>query len=77
MWELLGKYGVDPETPWRRRGGDEDSQKFILGIMACVRNEGENAEAFDVKTGLRQGCILSRTLFNIALDYIINNEMGH
>ena len=39
--------------------------------MSCVRIEGENTEAFDVKTGLRQGCILSPTLFNITLDYIL------
>ena len=43
--------------------------------MACVRIEGENTEAFDVKTGLRQGCILSPTLFNITLDYIMRRAM--
>ena len=43
--------------------------------MACVRIEGENTEAFDVKTGLRQGSILSPTLFNITLDYIVKRAM--
>ena len=45
------------------------------GIMACVRIEGENTELFQVKTGLRQGCILSPTLFNITLDYIMSRAM--
>ena len=43
--------------------------------MACVRIEGENTEEFDVKTGLRQCCILSPTLFNITLDYIMRRTM--
>ena len=43
--------------------------------MACVRIEGENTEEFDVKTGLRQGCILSPTLFNITLDYTMRRAM--
>ena len=43
--------------------------------MACVRIEGENTDAFDVKTGLRQGCILSPTLFNITLYYIMRRVM--
>ena len=43
--------------------------------MACVRIEGENTEELDVKTGLRQGSILSPTLFNITLDYIMRRAM--
>ena len=68
MWELLGKYGVDPYLI-------RILKNLYEGIMACVRIEGENTEAFDVKTGLRQGCILSPTLFNITLDYIMKRAM--
>ena len=45
------------------------------GIMACIRIESENTEAFAVKTGLGQGCILSPTLFNITLDYIMKRAI--
>ena len=68
MWELLGKYGVDPKLIRILKNLYED-------IMACVRIEGENTEAFDVKTGLRQGFILSPALFNITLDYIMRRAM--
>ena len=68
MWELLGKYGVDHKLI-------RILKNLYEGIMACVRIEGENTEAFDVKTGLRQGCILSPTLFNITLDYIMRRAM--
>ena len=68
MWELLGQYGVDPKLI-------RILKNLYEGIMACVRIEGENTEEFDVKTGLRQGCILSPTLFNITLDYIMKRAM--
>ena len=45
------------------------------GNMACVRIEGESTDAFDVKTGLHQGCILSPTLFNITLDFVLSRAM--
>ncbi len=41
------------------------------GIVACARIEKENTEVFEVKTGLRRGCILSPTPLNISLDYIM------
>ena len=47
----------------------------MKAFTACVKIEGENTEAFEVRTGLRQGCILSPTLFNITLDYIMRRAM--
>ena len=58
-----GKYGVDPKLI-------RILKNLYEGIMAFVRIEGENTEEFNVKTGLRQGCILSPTLVDITLDYM-------
>ena len=60
---------------WGGSKDDKNSQKSISRYYACVRIEGENTEDFDVRTGLRQGCILSPTLFNITLDYIMSRDM--
>src|SRR6202142_3562357 len=68
MWELLEKYGVAPKMIRILRN-------LYEGITACVRIEGENTEAFEVRTGLRQGCILSPTLFNITLVYMMRRAM--
>ena len=38
---------------------------------ARVRAYGEESETFEVKTGVRQGCALSPTLFNYTIDYIL------
>ena len=38
-----------------------------------VRVGGELSEEFQVKTGLRQGCPLSCMLFNLALEWVMQN----
>ena len=47
----------------------------MKALWHCVRIQGDNTEAFDVMTGLRQCCILSSTLFYITLDYIMRRSM--
>ena len=42
----------------------------------CVRTAEGTSEAFEVKTGVRQGCILSPLLFNCFLDRIVKGAMS-
>ena len=39
--------------------------------LCCVRHEGQHSEWFQVKTGVRQGCIISPLLFLIVIDYVM------
>ena len=42
---------------------------------ARVRAYGELSEFLDIRTGVRQGCALSPTLFNFAIDWILNTTL--
>ena len=43
--------------------------------MQCrVIHEGKLTESFDVKTGVKQGCLLSPFLFLLAIDYIMRES---
>ena len=43
------------------------------GTTSCVRTEGETSTWFEVKMGVRQGCIVAPKLFNILIDQIMHN----
>ena len=54
--------------------------KLVRLVQACyqgsrgrVRVGGDLSDEFDVKTGLRQGCPLSCMLFNLALEWVMQN----
>ena len=72
LWKLLKFYGI-PEC-------------FVNIIKNIYENyhirvihAGHQSHAFEVKSGVRQGCILSPTIFLIVIDYImhkLSNEKG-
>jgi hypothetical protein len=64
LWRLMAHYGI--------------LQKFTNLIrnsynnMQCrVIHEGKLIESYDVRTGVKQGCLLSPFLFPLAIDYIM------
>ena len=68
LWKILKLYGVP--------------DKFInifktlyLNSSCCVKTNVGNTEMFDIKTGVRQGCILSPFLFLIIIDFIMTKAM--
>ena len=39
-----------------------------MGISSCVRLDGVDGDWFPIRTGLRQGCVMSPSLFNMYMD---------
>ena len=72
---------LDREVLWNLMEYHGIPQKFINIIrnsysnMQCrVIHEGKLTESFDVKTGVKQGCLLSPFLFLLAIDYIMRES---
>ena len=59
LWAILARFGVPPRMISIIR-------QFHDGILACIRlDEGRISEGFEVRQGLRQGCVLAPLLFNV------------
>ena len=64
LWKLLRHYGVPKKFINLIRNSYE-------GFSCRVVHEGQLTEKFEVKTGVRQGCLLSPFLFILAIDWIM------
>ena len=64
LWKLLRHYGVPVKFVNLIRNSYE-------GLSCRVVHEGKLSEMFEVKTGVRQGCLLSPFLFILAIDWIM------
>ena len=50
-------------------------KELYTGTWCCVRTAEGTSEDFEVKTGVRQGCVLSPLLFNCFMDRIVRDAM--
>ena len=62
LWKILRKYGVPQEIV-------QIIRSFYENFTCRVGNDSNLN--FAVKTGVRQGCVMSSLLFNIAIDWIM------
>ena len=66
---ILKEYGV-PQGP------ADLVQKLYAGTWCQVRADGRMSPSFEVKSGVRQGCVLSPLLFNCFMDKVLREAMA-
>ena len=66
LWAILRNYGIPFEII-------RLIQEIYEGSSSCVLDNGAKSEWFEVRSGVRQGCVMSGFLFNIAVDWIMRN----
>ncbi len=64
LWKLMRHYGI-PEKLVNLVSKSYD------GTRCQVCHEGQLSDSFEIKTGVRQGCLLSPFLFNLAIDWVM------
>ena len=67
LWKLLRHYGVPEKITSIIKNSYE-------GLKCRVIHKGQPTEAFQVRTGVRQGCLLSPFLFLLAIDWVMKTS---
>ncbi len=49
---------------------------FYKEASSCVKISGETSEHFEIKVGVRQGCVMLPWLFNIYMDGVMREVKG-
>ena len=66
LWKIMSSYGIPPKIIKMIQILYEDNEYAVL-------DEGEESEWFKVKTGVKQGDVMSGFLFLIVVDWIMKN----
>jgi hypothetical protein len=69
LWEVLLEYGISDKLC-------RMIKCLYKATEAAIKCEGEISDWFEVRTGLRQGCLLSPALFNIYMDFVVRLAIG-
>jgi hypothetical protein len=67
LWKLLRHYGIPAKMVNLIRNSYD-------GMSCRVLHGGKLTDSFQVRTGVRQGCLLSPFLFLLAIDWIMKNS---
>ena len=64
MWQMLRVYGVAGKLL-------KAVQSFYVDSRVCVRVGNDLSEWFPVNVGIRQGCVMSSSLFSVYMDCVV------
>ena len=68
LWKILRHYGIPSELVYLIKAMYADSCYSVI-------DNGKMSNWFDVKTGVRQGCVMSGFLFIMAVDWVMTNTV--
>ena len=68
LWKILKLYGVPDKFI-------DIFKTLYLNSSCCVKTSVGNTDMFDIKTGVRQSCILSPFLILITIDFVMTKAM--
>ena len=66
LWKIMRSYGIPSHIV-------NIIQQFYTGFSCTV---GTNTTSFVVGSGVRQGCVMSALLFNLAIDWVMRKTTG-
>ena len=74
LWEIMRQYGIPSKLI-------NIVKLMYTDSMCAVLDDGEETEWFKVKTGVKQGCVMSGFLFLLVIDWVMrettrNNNTG-
>ena len=68
LWKVLRVYGIEGNLL-------EMIKLLYKDLKASIRVGDGRTEEFDIKAGVKQGCVLSPILFNIYLDFVVRRAI--
>ncbi|XP_078661585.1 uncharacterized protein LOC144905710 [Branchiostoma floridae x Branchiostoma belcheri] len=69
LFKILAKIGCPPKLL-------RMIQSFHTGMKGVVQFDGSSSEAFDIRSGVKQGCVLAPTLFGIFFAVMLKCAFG-
>ena len=64
LWKIMRHYGIPKKIV-------NLTERMYDGTSCRVLNDGQLTDSFEIKTGVRQGCLLSPFLFILAIDWAL------
>jgi endonuclease/exonuclease/phosphatase family metal-dependent hydrolase len=64
LWKILEVYGFPSKVI-------NIIRDLYEGLECCIKLDNGNSDWFSIRTGVRQGCVLSPMLFGIAVDFVM------